>query len=249
MISGLDTKIVGRKIYHFDSIDSTNLFAKKLVKKGTEEGTVVVADVQTSGRGRKNRSWSSPKGGLWFSIILYPVIPPKSGMVVTMAVSVAIAKSLHEITGIKPAIKWPNDLTINGKKVCGILTELEAKNDVINNAVVGIGINVNNQLDKELNKIATSLVNENATEISTSELLRLILINIDEIYNVLLNKDYKDIRVLWLSYSNIIGKKIQVQDDEIVNLGKVADIDEDGCLILDTRDGLVKIISGDITYL
>ena len=249
MISQLDTKIIGRKIYHFDTIDSTNIFAKILIKKGAEEGTVVVADIQSSGRGRKDRTWSSPKGGLWFSIVLYPIISPKGGMIVTMATSVAVAKGIEEITGIKPVIKWPNDLLINGKKVCGIFTELDARKDIINNVVVGIGINVNNKIDEELNKIAMSLVDEVGTEISIDELLRSVLINLDETYNKLIHNDYDSIRESWLSYSNIIGKKIQVQDDDIITTGKVTDVDEDGCLILDTEKGSVKIVSGDLTYL
>ncbi|MCK4902027.1 MAG: biotin--[acetyl-CoA-carboxylase] ligase [Thermoplasmatales archaeon] len=249
MISQLDTKIIGRKLYHFDTIDSTNTFAKILIKKGAEEGTVVVADAQSSGYGRKDRTWSSPKGGLWFSVVLYPAITPQSGMIVTMATSVAIAKGIEEITDIKPVIKWPNDLLINGKKACGVFTELDARKDIINNAVVGIGINVNNQIDEELNKIAVSLVDEVGTEISIDELLRSILINLDETYNRLTHNDYDFIRDSWLSYSSILGKKIQVQDDETVTIGKVIDVDEDGCLILDTENGSVKVICGDITYL
>lgn len=246
---GLNTKIIGRDLYYFKTIDSTNLFAKKLVKEGIEEGVVVVTDVQSSGRGRKNRTWSSPKGGLWFSIVLYPNIPPQRGMLVTMVSSVAVVHGIEETTGLTPEIKWPNDLLINGRKVCGILTELEAEMDRINYTVVGIGINVNNQLEKELQKTATTLKQEIGARVSRVELLRSILKSFDENYNRLILDDYGFIRDSWLSHANIIGKKIQVEDEKTVITGVVFDIDDSGGLILQTNDGKKRIISGDLKYL
>jgi BirA family biotin operon repressor/biotin-[acetyl-CoA-carboxylase] ligase len=245
----LDTKIIGRNIYHFETIGSTNLFAKKLVKEGAEEGVVVVADVQSDGRGRKNRTWSSPEGGLWFSIVLYPKISPQRVMLITMASSIAVAQGIEEITGISPVIKWPNDLLINEKKVCGILTEIDAEIDSINYTVVGIGINVNNKPEKELQKTATTLKQEIGIQVPKVELLKSILKSFDEKYSRLTSGDYDFIRDSWLSYSNIIGKKIQVQDEETVTTGKVTDIDGSGCLILNTKNGNVRIVSGDVKYL
>ena len=245
----LNTEIIGRNLYYFKSIDSTNLFAKKLVKEGIEEGVVVIADVQTSGRGRKNRTWSSPKGGLWFSVVLYPDTPPQRGMFVTMISSIAIAQGIKDITGLSPEIKWPNDLLINGQKVCGIFTELEARRDKINYTVVGIGLNVNNLLEKELQKTATTLRQEVGKKVSRAELLRSILKNFDKNYTTLISGDYSFIRESWLSHSNIIGKKIQVEDEETVITGVVFDIDNDGCLILKTKDGQIRIVSGDVKYL
>jgi len=128
----LDSKIIGRKIHYFKEINSTNLYAKKLVHEGAQEGTVVVADIQLSGRGRKDRTWSSPSGGLWFSIVLYPQLPPEKGMIVTMTASVAVAQAIKEITGLNPNIKWPNDILLDNKKVCGVLTEIDAEIDRIN---------------------------------------------------------------------------------------------------------------------
>lgn len=249
IIHELDTKIIGRNIYHFDIIDSTNLYAKKLVKKGVDEGVVIVADVQTSGRGRKNRIWSSPKGGLWFSIILFPNISPNQGMLITMACSVAIVQGIKEITGITAEIKWPNDLLIGGKKVCGILTELDAEFDRIKYLVVGIGINVNNPLNEKLKKKATSLIKEAGKKISRAKLLRAYLIRIDDYYNKLLLGDYRFIRNSWLSYSNIIGKRVQVRDDKKVLTGKVTDVDNSGRLILETENTKIRIVSGDLKYL
>jgi len=140
---GLNTKVIGKDIYYFKSLSSTNMLAKKLIKDGVEEGAIVVSDIQLNGRGRKKRNWFSPEGGLWFSVVLYPHIPLERGMLLTMASSVAIVQGIKETTGLHPVIKWPNDLLINEKKVCGILTELDAEMDRINYAVIGIGINVN----------------------------------------------------------------------------------------------------------
>jgi len=114
--SGLNTKIIGKEVHYFKSLSSTNVFGKKLVEDGVPEGAIVVADVQTSGRGRKDRKWSSPMGGLWFSVVLYPHIPPHHGMLVTMMSSVSITQGIKELTGLSPVIKWPNDLLLNGKK-------------------------------------------------------------------------------------------------------------------------------------
>ena len=245
----LYTQIIGKKVFHFKEINSTNLYVKKLVKDGIEEGTVVIADIQTRGRGRKNRIWSSLEGGLWFSILLYPNISPQYGMLITMASSIAVAQGIKDITDLTPEIKWPNDILISKQKVCGILTELESKEKKINYAVVGIGINVNNLLNDDLQNIATTLKQEVGNHISRIELLKSILKRYDENYHRLISGDYNFIRDLWLQYSNIIGKKIQVKDEKIVETGIVSDIDDNGYLILDTNHGKVRIISGDVKYL
>jgi len=245
----LNTRIVGKKIFYFNTLPSTNSIAKQKIKENIPEGTVIVADVQTSGKGRKSRTWYSPEGGLWFSVVLYPHIPPQNGMLITMASSVAVAQAIKEITGLNPIVKWPNDLLLNGKKICGILTELDAEMDRINYAVVGIGINVNNPLSKELQKKATSLIKEKDSYVSRVKLLRSILKYLDKNYGKLISREYDSIRELWFSHTNIIGRKIQVQDEKTVIEGVVNDVDISGCLILDTKDGRVRVVSGDLTYL
>ena len=245
----LNTKIIGREVYYFKEISSTNLYAKQLVEKHITEGTVVVADIQTKGRGRKNRSWFSPYGGLWFSVVLYPQIPPERGMLVTMTASVAAAQAIKEITSLEPVIKWPNDLLLNGKKICGILSELNAEIDRINYTIVGIGINVNNDIDEDLKDTAVSLKSEIGSRFSRVKLLRSILKHLDENYDRLISGDYRTMQDLWFSYSNITGRKIKVKDEKAVMHGVVSDVDDSGCLILDTKNGSVRIVSGDIEYL
>ena len=166
-----------------------------------------------------------------------------------MASSVAVAQAIKEITGLNPIVKWPNDLLLNGKKICGILTELDAEMDRINYAVVGIGINVNNSLSKELQEKATSLIQEKGSHVSRVKLLRSILKYLDKNYGKLISEEHDSIRELWFSHTNIIGRKIQVQDGKNVVEGVVNDVDISGCLILDTEDGRVRIVSGDVTYL
>ena len=245
----LKTKIIGKKIYYFKKIPSTNLYTKQLVREYAEEGTIVIADDQTHGLGRKNRLWHSPTGGLWFSVVLYPHIPTDKGMLITMASSVSVAQAVEEIIGLNTEVKWPNDLILNGKKVCGILTEIDAEMDKINYIIVGIGINVNNDIDEELKEIAISLKQETGSDISRAKLLRSILQHLDLNYNKLILGDFDSIREEWLSYSSIIGREIQMEDDKIVTKGVVIDIDESGYIILETDSGTIRIVSGDIKYL
>ncbi|RLF35042.1 MAG: biotin--[acetyl-CoA-carboxylase] ligase [Thermoplasmata archaeon] len=247
----LQTKIIGKKIIYLNIVDSTNSYAKKLIRKNIDEGTVVIAEVQTKGRGRKNRKWFSPEGGLWFSIILYPNIPPYHSMLVTMTVSTSIAYAVKKTIGVKPVIKWPNDLLINNKKVCGVLTELDAEMDKINYCVVGVGINVNNEINDEIKDIATSLcVENNDTPVSRVELLKQILCEFDKNYHRLKQGDNIYIRDLWFSFSNIIGKKIRVMFQNNVVEGIVSDVDDMGCLIVNTSKGdIIRIVTGDVSYL
>ena len=247
--SGLETKIIGKDVVYFNKINSTNIYCKNLAKENAADGTVVVADIQEKGRGRKSRAWSSPEGGLWFSVLLKPDIPPQNAMILTMAASISLVEAIKETTGLKPVIKWPNDLLINGKKICGILTELDAEMDKINYAIIGIGINVNNPMDKDLESIASSLKNESNNEVSRVELLKNILAKFDKNYDYVKSSYYEKIRNLWFSYANIIGKKVKVKREKDVLVGTVSDVDETGRLIVKTDSGFEKIISGDVNFL
>lgn len=246
---GLKTKIVGRKIHYFKTLSSTNQYAKQLVGKNVDEGSVVVSDVQTSGRGRKSRAWYSPKGGLWFSVVLYPNIPPQRGMLITMASSISVAQAIQEVTSFTPVIKWPNDILIDGKKVCGILTELDAEMDKINYVTIGVGINVNNPLEDNLQNKAISLIEKTGSKISRVGLLRSILKHLDDNYSMLNSGDNARIRQLWFNYAEIVGKKVRVEGEKSVIEGIVSDVDETGCLIIKTTDGSVQVVSGDLYYL
>jgi BirA family biotin operon repressor/biotin-[acetyl-CoA-carboxylase] ligase len=249
IIPRLNTKIIGKYLYHFSSLDSTNIYAKKIIKKMIPEGTIIITDMQTKGRGRKERSWISPVGGLWFSVILFPNIPPQKAMYITMAASVAIVKAINDVCGISSEIKWPNDILISGKKVCGILTELDAELDRINHTIIGIGINVNNDIPKELKNSATSLKNNIGSNISKIDLLCSILNHFDLMYIQVKNFNLEFIRDSWLHLSNLIGKKISVKNEKEIIMGRVIDIDENGCLLVSENNRIKHIISGDIDYI
>ena len=246
---GLNTQIIGRKIVYFKTLSSTNLYARKLVDSRVDEGTIVVADVQHHGRGRKGRLWFSLAEGLWFSVILYPKIPPQQSMILTMAASISVARAIKEVTGLDSVIKWPNDVLINGKKVCGVLTEIDAEMDRIKHSIVGIGVNVNNKLSEGLYGKATTLMEELGFSVSKVELLRCILKHFDENYMILLKDDFNFIRDKWVSMSNIVGKKVVIREDTKTTQGIVSEVDIDGCLILQTDDDIQRIYTGDIEYL
>jgi len=214
-----------------------------------EEGTIVVADIQTKGRGRKDRSWFSPEGGLWFSVILYPNIPTQYAMLITMATSISIVQAIKELTGLSAVIKWPNDLLLEGKKICGILTELDAELDRINYSVVGVGINVNNVLEDELCNKANSIFNIYNSKISRVDLLRLIIKYLDVNYAKLISNDYNYIRELWFENTDIIGRNVRLKLEKYEIEGIVIDIDDTGALILENIDKKIKIVSGDLEFI
>jgi BirA family biotin operon repressor/biotin-[acetyl-CoA-carboxylase] ligase len=249
VLFNLKTEVIGKKIYYFKTLESTNLFAKDLINKNVEEGSIVIADIQTKGRGRKDRSWFSPMGGLWFSIILYPDIPTQYAMLVTMTTSVSIVQAIYDLTGLSTLVKWPNDLLLQGKKICGILTELDAEMDRINYSIVGVGINVNNPIEKDLFDRACSIFQIYNSKISKVELLRLIIRYLDLNYNRLQSGDYNYIRDLWLSNTDIIGKEVRLKGEKSEVEGVVVDIDDTGCLILKNVDKKIKVVSGDLEFI
>ena len=245
----LHTQLIGRKIHHFSSLPSTNDYAKTLAKNGESEGTIVIADEQTNGRGRKQRLWISPKNGLWFSIILRPALPPSKAMNATMCAACALAETISTHTSLQASIKWPNDILIENKKVCGILTELSAEIDEIKYLIVGIGLNVNNTLPKELQKISTSLKKETKKSVETLPLLASLLESFERFYVSLKNGNMDLLRKTWLTYSSTIGSTVKVNTGKDMITGNAVDLGENGELIVQTNKGKKEIITGDISYL
>lgn len=248
---------IGSRIVFLDSIDSTNFKAKELASKGYQSGTVVVADEQTAGRGRLGRNWYSPAGtGLWLSIILRPDIPPLDSPLLTVIASLAVYESLLVLEKEPAApeqhnntlqIKWPNDILMDGKKLAGILTELSLGSK-INYAVVGIGINVNQEeFPAELSGIATSLRREYNKEIDRLELFKKILISFERYYFRLLNNDCPQLVKEWKGRMNIIGKEVSIHDNERIYQGRVLDIAEQGELILESGGEIFHFWAGDVS--
>lgn len=250
--NGLDTKFLGKKILHYDSVTSTNDLVKEYALKKEKAGLVIIGEEQVKGRGRRGRTWESPKGtGIWMSILLRPDIPPKDGPKFTLLSAVAVTKAIREITGIEAKIKWPNDIIIDNKKVCGILTEMNAEIDYINYVIIGIGINVNGKKEdfpKEVQDRAISLSQVKGQLVSRKDLVRSILKKIEDYYFQFTNvMDFTGILEEWKSLSCNLGKEVRatIKGKEIIGLA--IDINKDGSLLLKKNDGeIVEVIYGDV---
>lgn len=247
----LSTDFAGRKIYYFDSIDSTNKRAKEIAFE-EPEGAIVIAEEQLQGRGRLGRKWTSPKKkGIYLSMILKPSVAPMKVAKLTLIGAAAISLALDDI-GIKSHIKWPNDIVLNGKKVCGILTEMNCELNLINYVIMGIGINVNldnNDIPDELKDKATSLKIETGENIDRKKLVANILNRFEELYIPF--KDKEDIsRTIEICRKNsaVIGKEIRVIEKEMVKTAKALDINDDGELVVEYEGGETEVIfSGEIS--
>ena len=247
----LSARFIGADIYLFDAIDSTNDYALKLAKEGAKEGTVVLSESQSKGKGRLGRSWFSPSGAnIYLSIILRPQMPTSQIPLLTFAAAIAVAKSIRDVTNLDADIKWPNDILIRGKKVAGILSEMGAEKDKVNFAIVGIGINVN--LDKkdiplELIDKATSIKIESNSLIDRTNLICRIIENLEEWYNLFERKGINDIIKEWKRLAITIGRDVKVQSGNSFVEGRAVDIDENGALLIKDRDGIIqRVLSGDI---
>jgi BirA family transcriptional regulator, biotin operon repressor / biotin---[acetyl-CoA-carboxylase] ligase len=241
----MDTRFIGQKILYFPSLESTMEAAKREATWGTEAGTVIVTDEQTAGRGRLNRTWYSPKGGLAFSVILRPNIEYLPFMV--MLASLAVTYGIQTITGLKPQIKWPNDVLINEKKVCGILIENDIRKNVLRHTVIGIGINVNMHLPDYplIAPFATSLSDQMGKEVSRPNMLRQVLIEMDKLYQLLPESD--TIQAQWQNHMISLGQVVQVNSGDHIYSGVAESVTRDGSLMLRLKNGsLMKVIAGDV---
>ena len=248
---GLTTKRLGRQIHYEESVPSTQKIALQMSFDGAPEGTIVIAEEQTSGRGRMNREWYSAKfSGIWMSIILRPDLLPKDAPQLTLITAVAIVQAIEEVTTLHPQIKWPNDLLVNGKKVTGILTELQAESDRINSVIIGIGMNVNqesNSFPDEIESIATSLFIESGKKVNRAKLIQAVLTKLEYLYELYLREGFYPIKLLWESYAISIGKKINARMLKETIKGKALGITDDGVLMLEDDYGKVHYIySADI---
>lgn len=250
---GLSTSYIGKEIYYFSELRSTNIIAKEKALHGAErinEGTLIIAERQSAGKGRLGREWFSPAGGIWFSIILYPQLSPSYISRITLMAAVAVVKAIKICTKIKSQIKWPNDILINEKKVCGILTEMSAELDIINWVVVGIGVNVNikqQEFPEDIRERTTSLKEVLGKKVLRVKLAQAFLQEFEKYYEILKRREFSFILKEWKLYSHTLGKKIRVDMGERIITGEAVDINEEGALILKKEDGeLVEIISGTI---
>ena len=252
---GLNTQVIGKEIYYFPSTDSTNREAKILAYKKVPDGTVAVAEEQTGGKGRLNRSFYSPRGkGIWFSLVLRPKFVPSDAPKCTLMAAVAIARAMKRF-GLQAQIKWPNDIMHEGRKLVGILTELSAEMSCITYIVLGIGINVNIRRDEfpiELREAATSLSEMAGRKLSRIELFRAVLEEFDKLYVDIVSDPKRGfVRMLdeWRAFNITLGRKVRVITASTGEyfLGTARDIDADGALLVETTDGLERVFAGDVS--
>ena len=247
---GLDTSYIGKELYIYKEVSSTNTVAKFLSRHGVENGTVIISEKQTKAKGRSGKSWESPLGGVWLSIILNPNVDHSRLPLITLSTGVAVAKTLERIGVDNPEIKWPNDIMINGKKVCGILTEAVAKFNTIENVIVGVGIDANlevNDFPKELQDGTTTLKKELGREGNENLLIKIFLEEFEKIAKIFYEKDYELILKEWRKRSYSIGKIVEVREPFNKNYdGYVLGISREGALVVEKIDGtLSKVISGE----
>ena len=248
----LKTSVMGRNIIHFDDIDSTNIKAKELAQKDIEDGSIIIAEKQTLGSGRFNRKWVSPKGGLWFTLVLRPNIPPNEAPKVTQIAAASVFKTLQDFN-INATIKWPNDILINDKKLCGILAEMKCDMDSVHYLVLGIGMNINineSDFDEAVKPIATSLKIQYNKDFNRSEILSLFLNHFENLYNKFINSlDLSETISICRDHSNIFGRKaklITYNNEEIVtciSLSNTGDL-----IVRDSSGNEKSVLAGEISF-
>jgi BirA family biotin operon repressor/biotin-[acetyl-CoA-carboxylase] ligase len=244
--NNLDTRFVGQRVIYYPRLTSTMDVAKREAQQGAAEGTIIVADEQTVGKGRLNRGWLSPEGNIALSIVLYPSLPYLPFLI--MLASLSVVHSIEAVTGLKSQVKWPNDILINGRKVCGILIESEVRGDMVEYAIMGIGVNVNLRLSSfpEILSTVTSLCDELGGEVSRLSLIQRLLVEIERFYLSLLAGE--SIYEEWRDRLVTLGKRVQVKTGKTVYKGIAESVAGDGSLLLRQSDGsLTKIVAGDAT--
>ena len=248
----LKTKVFGRSIISYRKVDSTNIIAYELAQKGMKEGAVILADEQVKGKGRHGRHWSSPsKGGIYMSCILRPSIAPNEISRITLLAAIAVAQAIRDFSSLEVTIDWPNDIMMDQKKLCGILTEMRAEQDSVDFVVLGIGINVNSS-KSELPKGASSIREElhrrgGKIILSRVELTKKVLERLEEYYNLMKSEGFEPIIDIWKDLSVMIGSRVKVSLHDKTFEGLAHDIDPDGALVVRTESGVLeKISSGDV---
>jgi BirA family biotin operon repressor/biotin-[acetyl-CoA-carboxylase] ligase len=243
---------IGRRLDYVPSTASTNVDAFRLAEDGAAEGTVVLADSQTGGKGRRGRIWASPAGvNLYCSVVLRPSIMPHEAPQLTFLSAVAAARAIEQTTELTPEIKWPNDVLISGKKVAGLLNEMNAETDGINFVILGIGINLNMTADQfpvELRNPATSLLLESGSRVDRSRFTGILLNELDRLYADFQVHGFAPVRSEWQRRCNAAGRRVSVSDSGTeCTVGEFSGIDEDGALLLKSADNkLHRITCGDV---
>ena len=244
-------KLFGKKVIHLDTTDSTNSYAASILVAGIDEGTVVIAEEQTAGRGRSGRVWSSEKGkNLTFSIILKPKVPPASIGVISLYAALGVAEAVRDLTGMSAHCKWPNDVLIAGRKLCGILSDTSIEGGSLTSVVVGIGLNVNQtEFPSEIQPAPTSLRLAAGRTFDRIKVLSSVLDRLEQRYSDLQSQRFDAIIRAWESMATMMGSEIRIAMHNGVLAGVASGIAEDGGLIVRTNGTDRKVLAGDVTII
>ena len=233
-------------IHYYEDLSSTMDRARELAKQGAPDQTVVIAQTQTKGRGRMQRKWFSNKGGLYFTLILRPQIPFVSGLLVNFITSSVLVETIREHTGLEAMVKWPNDILINNRKLSGMLSEMQADEEMVAFLNIGIGLNINNDLSSD-EPTATSISKELGRDIHRHTLLTAFL---DKLEKRLMNINLESAVNDWKQNTMTIGRQVKIVTLKGTIKGKAIDVDDSGALLLELRDGTIqKVFYGDCFYL
>lgn len=249
----LSTRDIGSTIHSFEQVTSTNDVAQKLAQEGARHGEVVVAESQTAGKGRRGRNWTSPPGlNLTFSVVLRPNLPPHRAPEITLVAAVALAQTLRE-SHLAAAIKWPNDVEVEGRKIAGILTELSAEADQVHHVVLGIGVNLNAPLTAfppEVRETATSLLEERGRKVPRALFAAALFSSLEMWLDRHEDEGFEPIRVAWKEMSSTLGQEVLVKTERTEMRGVAEDIGPDGALWVRTSDGKTeRVLAGDVMAL
>jgi len=242
---------LGAKLLMIDVLESTSQTLRELAQDGEAEGTVVVAEEQRAGRGRLGRGWSSPKGGLWFSVLLRPAVHPSEAPKLTLMAGVAVAHALKKHVRLDARLKWPNDVLVQGKKLCGILAESRS-NKKLEYVILGIGINTNflvSALPEELHKTAITVRELLRKSVDRLSLMRAILNELEAGYSAFCSGDFGEIIGQWKKLSETLGRNVRVETGTGIVEGVAEDVDPGGALVVRTPEGLVTVDAGDCVHL
>lgn len=252
---GLKTRILGKKIYYFDSVDSTQNFASSIAKNKNENGSVVIAETQTVGRGRLDRVWVSPKGGIWMSVILKPRFDVSKITLIPFVVAIALSDTIKKTLKLKTELKWPNDVMLNGKKVAGIVIDASIESTEIENIVIGIGINfkinpkeVESKLKTKENFSGATTLVKKTDNVRPVKLVQSFLEEFERILELLDDNKTQAIITRWTKRSSTIGKHVLIHTLEKDVNGIAIKIDRDGSLIIKQDSNLIKVAVGDVSY-
>ncbi len=253
VVSGLQTRKIGKKIYYFDKIDSTQNFAQN--QANSENGSVIIAEQQTHAKGRLQRKWESPAGGIWFSVVLRPKLDSSKISLVPIAVSVALCNAIKKTTKIDTKLKWPNDVTVDAKKIAGIIVDASIESNRLECAVIGIGINFDIDIEKTQkilkktqNFYGIASIIQHDADADNLRLVQTFFVDLECIIEQLESGKTESVIKQWTQQSSTIGKKISTTLDGKKILGTAVKIDKDGALIIKTKDGNKKILAEDVSH-